>query len=269
MGQPMIIRTVMVRVNDELEVAYRPWGAEKFGGLPLVCVHGDWATSAYWTPLASELTECWILAPDLRGRGLTRAPDSGYSIAELAQDLLGFLDVMDLRRVHLIGHGLGAAVAAELAMHKQKRVASLTMISPPHVEGLPPALADREQAERFKADPRAFTRTQSELAPKAPRDMFWATLIEAGHKQKLGAALATLDALVDWQPGRALGGLIMPRQVVDGELDTIAGGEVAAAAADALECERITLHKCGHHVPLEAPEPLAESIRALILSAGG
>lgn len=258
----------MVRVSDELEVAYRPWGSSKFGGLPLVCVHGDWATSSFWTRLAAELTERWILAPDLRGRGLTRAPDHGYTITDLADDLRGFLDAMKLSRVHLIGHALGAAVSAELAMQAQDRVASLTSISPPWVDGMPAALADPSLARAYKTDSRAFTNAQSVLAPKAPRDMLWAMLIEAGYKQRLAAALANLDALTSWAPGDALGELAMARLVIDGGLDAIAGGEVAARAAAALGCPRETLANSGHHVPLDAPEQLAELIRGVITKAG-
>jgi pimeloyl-ACP methyl ester carboxylesterase len=267
MTGPMIIRTSFVRASEELEIAYRPWGSERFGGLPIVAVHDDWSTSAAWTRLAAELTERWILAPDLRGRGRTRAPDHGYSIAEHADDLAAFLDAMERKRVHLVGHGLGAAICAELAMRAPERVATLALISLPWVDGMSEEHADREQAKAYKADARAFARAQAELAPAAPRDMLWATLIEAGHKQRLEAALATLDALSSWRPSDALGELAMPRRLIDGQLDPITGGEVAARAAQALGCERVTLPGVGHHPPLEAPEPVAEIIRGLIASS--
>lgn len=264
MAGPMIIKTSFVPAGDELEIAYRKWGSPRFGGLPLVPVHGNWSTSGDWTRLAAELTERWLLAPDLRGCGRTRAPDHGFTVAEHAADVLAFLDAMELRRVHLIGHEFGAAVAAELALRHPNRVASLTLISPPSVDGTPPDEAARTQAESWLVDGRAFTAAQAELAPSVTRDMLWATLIEAGQKQRRAALFGNLDALATWKPGDALARIEVPRQVVHGERDAVVSAAQAQRVAQALGCECATFAKVGHHPPLEAPVPLAESIRRLM-----
>jgi pimeloyl-ACP methyl ester carboxylesterase len=265
----LIIKSQFVRASDTLEVAYRRWGHERTGSLPIIAVHDDWATGASWTLLAGELTERWLLAPDLRGRGQTRADDHGYTIPELVDDLLGFLDGMGMTKVHLLGHGLGAAICAELALRSPARVASLTLVSLPWVDGMPERLVDRATIEAHKYDPRAFTKAHAALMPKAKRDMLWAGLIEAGHRQRLAAALGKLDALVAWAPGDRLGALGMPRRVVDGELDVKTGGEVAARAAQALGCPRVTLAGVGSLLLLEDPEALAEVVRKLLREAGG
>ena len=264
-----IIRTKFAPAQGELETSYRPWGAAKFGGLPVVPVHGDWTTSASWTLLAGELTERWLLAPDLRGRGKTRGPDHGYTVPELADDLRSFLDVMELPRVHLVGHGLGAAICAEFALRAPERAATLTFIAPPFVDGTPPERADPSLPKAYKASSRTFAQAFGELAPKAPRDMLWAGLIEAGYKQRASAAEANLAALASWAPGDALAALSMPRRVVDGQHDPVAGGEVAARAAAALKCERVTIPEIGHYPQLESPAALADIIRSVIAEIEG
>lgn len=263
-----IIRTKFAPARGELEISYRPWGAAKFGGLPVVPVHGDWTTSASWTRLAGELTERWLLAPDLRGRGKTRGPDHGYSVAELASDLSVFLDAVELERVHLVGHGLGAAVCAELALRDAKRVATVTLIAPPPVDGTPADAMDESLPETYKSSSRSFAHALGELAPKAPRDMLWAGLIEDGYKQRLSAAQANIEALRAWAPGDTLRGLSMPRRVVVGALDPRAGATATRAAA-ALGCDCVKIPDAGHYPQLEDPEALAEAVRAVIAENEG
>jgi len=257
-----IIRTKFAPKRGELEISYRPWGSPRFGSLPVVAVHGDWMTSASWTLLASELTECWVLAPDLRGRGKTRGPDHGYTIAELAADLAVFLDLMELPRAHLVGHGLGAAVVTELALDAPRCAVSLSLISPPNVDGTAAGLLDPEAPKAYKDSPRAFADALDELAPNAPRDMLWVGLIESGHKQRLSAAEANLAALASWRPGDALAKLDMPRAVFVGERDPCPGALAAAnRAAKALGCSCETLADSAHYPHLEQPQALAERMR--------
>ena len=257
-----IIRTKFAPARDELEISYRPWGSPRFGGLPVVAVHGDWMTSSSWTLLAAELTDQWMLAPDLRGRGKTRAPDHGYTVPELAADLLVFLEVMELERVHLVGHALGAAVVAQLALDHPERALSLSLIAPPNVEGTAAGLLDPEAAKTYKASSREFANALGALAPKAPRDMLWVGLIEDGHKQRLSAAEANLAALAAWSPGAALSALSVPRTVLCGADDPPPGARAAATgAAAALGCDCHVLEGSAHCPQLEQPEALAERLR--------
>jgi pimeloyl-ACP methyl ester carboxylesterase len=153
-------------------------------------------------------------------------------------------------------------------MRGPERVASLTAISPPSVDGTPVDADARARVDAFKQDARAFSKAQSALAPKAPRDMLWATLIEAGHKQRIEAARGAIAALDEWRPGDALGRLAMARRVIDGERDPLVGGEVAARAAEAMACARETIPGVGYMPHLEDPERVAEVVRAVIGESG-
>jgi 3-oxoadipate enol-lactonase len=264
-----------VRAND-LQVYYREWSVPRPIGA-VVFVHGNWSTHRWWIPtaaaLAPALADHRLLAIDLRGRGDTQGPDHGYTIAELAGDLLGFLDALGLARVHLVGHSLGSAIVTELArsVEGSERVASLVAVAPCWVDGMPPRWARREDQARLHADRAVFARLLAGMAPKMDpkaRDPLWEELIITGHRQRELATLRNLDALLAWQPGDTLGALTMPRIVVDGELDPLCGGSTAARAAEAMACERVTLAGIGHSPNLEAPEQLASIIRRVIRRDG-
>ena len=56
-----------------------------------------------------------VLALDLRGRGLSDKPPSGYSLAAHAADVIGLLDALQLERVVLGGHSFGGLLSFYLA----------------------------------------------------------------------------------------------------------------------------------------------------------
>lgn len=87
-----------------------------------------------------------VLAIDLRGRGLSDAPATGYSIAETARDIIGMLDALGLERVALGGHSYGGLLTYHLAARYPDRVSRAVIIdspaevSPTVVEQVGPAL---------------------------------------------------------------------------------------------------------------------------------
>jgi pimeloyl-ACP methyl ester carboxylesterase len=74
-----------------------------------------------------------LLAPDHPGFGASDDPDFLRDVPDLAMFYLDFLDTLDLREVHLVGHSLGAWIGAELAVRNQGRIKSLTLISAPGI----------------------------------------------------------------------------------------------------------------------------------------
>lgn len=69
-----------------------------------------------------------VLALDLRGRGLSDKPDSGYSMSDHAADVLGLLDALKLQQVVLGGHSFGGLLTLYMAAHYPERVSKLVVI---------------------------------------------------------------------------------------------------------------------------------------------
>lgn len=101
-----------VVVND-LRMHYRDWGGS---GDLVVLLHGLASNCRFWDLAAPLLTRNFtVLALDQRGHGSTDKPDSGYDFATIADDLLGFLQVIGVERPLIVGHSWGGNVALELA----------------------------------------------------------------------------------------------------------------------------------------------------------
>lgn len=98
---------------------------------PVLFIHGFGADHAGWMFNHAEIgADRPAYALDLPGHGGSAKTIGDGSVGGLAQAVLGFLDALDLPRAHLIGHSLGGAVAATLALDQPDRVASATLIAP-------------------------------------------------------------------------------------------------------------------------------------------
>ncbi len=101
------------------------------GGKTVVFLHGFVDTHEAWRDIQQALAlEARTLAFDLPGYGRSIAyPDSGRTKIAVAA-LLEEFQRRKLDRIHLVGHSMGGAVAALLALEIPKTVASLTLLSP-------------------------------------------------------------------------------------------------------------------------------------------
>lgn len=56
------------------------------------------------------------------------APQSSYKLWDMANDVMGLLDVLGIKKAHIVGLSMGGAIAQEIAMNHPDRVLSLTSI---------------------------------------------------------------------------------------------------------------------------------------------
>lgn len=76
-----------------------------------------------------------VIALDLRGRGLSDKPDTGYSMADHAADVLGVLDQLGIERAIIGGHSFGGLLTYYLAAGHPDRVQRCVVLdAPAHVD---------------------------------------------------------------------------------------------------------------------------------------
>ena len=108
---------------------YQTWGAPN-PDRAVVLIHGLTANHKCWALLGPHLADAgyFVIAPDLRGRGLSGKPPQGYGVSIHAADLLALLDALNIRQADIVGHSLGAVIAMYLAAVHPARVRKLVMI---------------------------------------------------------------------------------------------------------------------------------------------
>jgi pimeloyl-ACP methyl ester carboxylesterase len=101
-------------------------------GPDVVMVHGITGNLAVWhLQIVPALWDRFrVLTYDLRGHGYSGTPPSGYSPDDMADDLLGLLDGLELERPALVGHSYGADITLYFAARHPDRVSQVVAIEP-------------------------------------------------------------------------------------------------------------------------------------------
>jgi pimeloyl-ACP methyl ester carboxylesterase len=112
--------------------------AEAGAGRPLLLLHGwpeFWLT---WEPVMQRLADRFrLIAPDLRGFGQSDKPDGDTPSDRVgadvhAADLLALLDALQLDRVGVVAHDVGAGIAQVLGRRAPERLAALFLFDCPY-----------------------------------------------------------------------------------------------------------------------------------------
>jgi pimeloyl-ACP methyl ester carboxylesterase len=102
------------------------------GNPAIVFVHGIGGSSASWQAVIGSFAATHhVVAIDLPGHGQSDVPDparADYSVASLARAVADALARLGLEHVTLVGHSLGGAVAAGVALAAADRVARLVLV---------------------------------------------------------------------------------------------------------------------------------------------
>ncbi|MCX5533406.1 alpha/beta hydrolase [Streptomyces sp. NBC_00006] len=238
-------------------------------GRPLVFLHG-WGTSGrVWDAQAADLAaDHRVITLDWRGCGRSDRPASGYTIDQLADDALEFIDVLGLEQPVLVGSSIAGAFVIEAALRAPERIGAIVPVDSgvQHFSTRPEAKqAMAELVEDMRAD-RAGT-----LAGFVPH---WyapgtsAALIEWTVRQVLDAT-PRIDGLAadqaEYDPRERLPALRVPTHFLHGELDSEVPLSVPRELLGLIPGARLTvIEGAGHMAQQERPDSFNQALRAVL-----
>ena len=248
------------------QVSVRECGAAPSGALPLVCLHGIGSGAASWLEAALILSQrTRVIAWDAPGYGAsTPLPMDAPQGADYAQRLHDLLDALGISRCVLVGHSLGALMAAPAVRQASERFAALVLVSPAQGYGAPARALDRARvhAERLKAlaedgiagmAERRSQRLVSEHASDTARAWVrWnmARLNERGYRQAI-ELLCCGDLMADLP-------VPIPTHVACGALDVVTPPAACAEVAQAAGVPLQPIAQAGHASYVEQPAAVAQ-----------
>jgi len=268
-------------------------------GRPLVLVSGLGRQLVHWSPdLLSGLAEAGhrVIVFDNRDIGLSthfdgapapsllevsaalaegRDPGVAYCLVDMAADLLGLLDGLELPSVHVMGTSMGGMIAQEAALLAPERFRSLTSIMSTTGEpGLPPP---KPEAAALLVSPTATERSayvQQRVeqcrvlaGPGYPFDesatrAMWEVAYDRSF-DPLGVMRQLASTLVGPPRHERLPSLEVPTLVIHGDADPLiplACGEATAAAIPGATLH--TVPGMGHDIPAGAHPEVVAAIEA-------
>ncbi|HYW20833.1 MAG TPA: alpha/beta hydrolase [Nodularia sp. (in: cyanobacteria)] len=99
-------------------------------GEPLLLIAGFLCDHSYWSLIMPWLVAQYqVIRLDNRGLGRSSAPDSPYTIEQMAKDVTALLDHIGISQVNVVGHSMGGQIAQELVLADPGRVKSLILLS--------------------------------------------------------------------------------------------------------------------------------------------
>jgi 3-oxoadipate enol-lactonase len=108
----------------EIEVAYEEAGT----GPAVLLLHGFPFNRSLWRQQVEILAPHFhVIAPDLRGHGETSVTASPATMAEMAQDVIGLMEALDIAQATLGGLSMGGYVALSLYRRWPERVRALVL----------------------------------------------------------------------------------------------------------------------------------------------
>ena len=247
-------------------------------GPPVLLVHGLGASSRYWQGVSASLARHYrLIMPDLLGFGDSAKPYVVYEPAlhcRALEAVLADADAGDLQAV--VGHSLGAVLAATLVADMPIAPASAVLITPPLPTG---AGCLREEVRRLSPVNRLLlscvpvTRlTHVGLQAVWPavcrvrtrRALFPPEVLADYGKYTYHSFMSTLNrCLFDYDLRPALRRLDpVPTLVLRGAYDTRVPPEHAPALAAHLPTARLEQLPSRHHPALSHPDLLAERLHS-------
>jgi pimeloyl-ACP methyl ester carboxylesterase len=176
--------------RDGLKLRFIEWGSHP--ATAIVMLHGLRSYAYTWEPVARPLLPTWrVIALDQRGRGSSDWDERReYHTEVYVRDLAALLDHLDIERLVLLGHSMGAANAIVYASGHPHRVAALV------IEDMGPgASASSRGSERIK---RELAETPSSFASWSEAAGFWRrmrlNISEAAHQSRLDHSLKQDDS---------------------------------------------------------------------------
>ncbi len=126
-------------VVNGLRIHYKQAGS----GPPLILLHGSPLTSRSWNGIIPRLSERFtVVAPDLRGHGLSEKPQTGYEVHTIAEDIRQLVLQLQFPSINIVGHDLGGIVAYVYAAQHMDEVRRLGIIESPML-GVPSPTMDK------------------------------------------------------------------------------------------------------------------------------
>jgi len=248
-------------------------------GAPVVLLHGMAESALMWEPVMKALSSKYtLIVPDLRGGGLSEAPETGYTKAEMATDVKALLDHYGIAKADIVGHDIGLMVAYAFAAKYPLMTLKLVVMDA-FLPGVGPGdeiynspdiwhfrfygksaenlVKGREKMyldhlwTSFSANPKAF--------PDAKKNYFAKQYAAPGHMR---AAMAWFKAFPqDAKDNKEFAKTQLPMPVLSIGGEKAMGGPLAATMKlVAPQAQEVTLKNTGHWLMEENPTATIEAL---------
>ena len=245
-------------------------------GTPVVFIHGIGASLYGWRYQLAPLVAAGyrVVAFDNRGFGFSDKPAHGYSNAAYSHLVVSLLDSLGIASAVLVGHSMGGAIAAEVALAHPDRVRGMVLIDAAGFGVRWPGVLKMARWPLLGAVATSFrgrwitgrivrsTFADPGKVTTADVDQYYAPVPDPNFGRALRGVLR--EFRFDTLSGR-LGSLQTPTLILWGNADRwIALRDGSRFARELPRSEFVVLDRTGHDAPEESPDQVNPLLLAFL-----
>jgi pimeloyl-ACP methyl ester carboxylesterase len=179
-------------------------------GSPVLLIHGLGDSGAVFQPLLPAFSaHHYTIVPDLRGHGFSRRLGNGGSVDRFVSDIENLLDLLNISSCCVLGHGVGGAVAQQLAQQQPDRVRGLVLVS-------------------------AYARSASSLREQIEGRLRLTALLQRADAVRLEQPTSNARTALSFDSRPWLSNIACPALVISGDADTVSPPQYARELAHLL-----------------------------------
>ncbi len=227
------------------------------GKHPVIFLHGNFASDTWYKPTLKllESTDYYGVAVDLPGFAASSKPKREISIENYSKELKNIVNKFGFKKIDLVAHSLGGAVAYRFAIDNKDLVNKLILIDPAPGEGLKTPEENYPILNSYKNN-RALLRTSlSKMLYSGDPEKLLDEITDDALLMDERAYTENARALEKYNYLEELKNLDIPVLILIGENDLIINEKLLIKTVDVLpEVKVKKVEKVGHAINLENPE---------------
>ena len=232
------------------------------GSPSLLFLHYWGGSIRSWTPvmeLLSENNHC--VAIDFRGWGRSSEDATDYRLDTLADDVVGIVDDLGLKKFIIIGHSMGGKVAQLVAARQPQGLEELILMAPAPPTGLG---VPEKQRQGMIASYQTREGVMGIISALPLSEAYREQIIEDALRGSPGAKRAWPETGMIEDISEQASRITVPVRVIVGSADVVETEPSLRAAFGKANSstEFIVLPGVSHMAPLEATAEVADAIRA-------
>jgi pimeloyl-ACP methyl ester carboxylesterase len=199
---PKAVKSGLAPVNG-IKVWFAEYGPAD--GAPVILLHGGLGNSDYFGLQVPALAKKYrVIVMDSRGHGRSTRDSAAYGYDLMAEDVIGLLDYLKVKKAAVIGWSDGAILGLDIAIHHPDRISKLFAFA---ANSDPSGVADISTSTVFNA---YIARTSAEYEMMSPTPKEYQAFLD-----QIGKMWASQPNFTKEQ----LGAITTPTWIVDGDHD--------------------------------------------------
>jgi 3-oxoadipate enol-lactonase len=239
----------------------------KQGSSWLILSHSLACSVRMWDPQVAALKDRYcILNYDMRGHGKSAAPQGPYTLDMLADDVLGLMKELGIKRATYMGLSIGGMIGQTLALKRPELFDKMVLADTSHAQ---PPEAIKQWEERIRV---AQSQGMKALVPSTMERWFTPAFRESPPAKKIAKLIEDTpvagyvgcgQAIMKLNTTARLKEIKLPVLAIAGEADPSAPG-TRHIGENVPGAKLVMIPKAAHIANIEQPETFNQALRAFL-----